>query len=327
MPIAIVVVLVLVGVVAFVVVSRRGGTAGRGVPMPESIAPPAPGRADGLGARVRSIFRGATAQDEDWRRLEELLLRADVGPETARRIVDDVRARYEADGDAVALIRDELVSLLEGDASLHLGDGELTVFMVVGVNGSGKTTTIGKLAAWLSRQGHRVGLANSDTYRAAAAEQLDVWAKRAGVPLVSQERGADPGAVAYDAVQAAKARGTDVLIVDTAGRLHTAAPLMDELRKLRRVLEKANGRPPDEVLLVLDATTGQNGIAQATAFTEAVDVTGVALTKFDGTAKGGVLLAVRERLGVPVKLVGMGERLDDLEPFDPRAFADRILGG
>ncbi|HEX2425287.1 MAG TPA: signal recognition particle-docking protein FtsY [Actinomycetota bacterium] len=327
MPIAIVVVLVLVGVVAFVVVSRRGGTAGRGVPMPESIAPPAPGRADGLGARVRSIFRGATAQDEDWRRLEELLLRADVGPETARRIVDDVRARYEADGDAVALIRDELVSLLEGDASLHLGDGELTVFMVVGVNGSGKTTTIGKLAAWLSRQGHRVGLANSDTYRAAAAEQLDVWAKRAGVPLVSQDRGADPGAVAYDAVQAAKARGTDVLIVDTAGRLHTATPLMDELRKLRRVLEKANGRPPDEVLLVLDATTGQNGIAQATAFTEAVDVTGVALTKFDGTAKGGVLLAVRERLGVPVKLVGMGERLDDLEPFDPRAFADRILGG
>ncbi len=327
MPIAIVVVLVLVGVVAFVVVSRRGGTAGRGVPMPGSIAPPAPGRADGLGARVRSIFGGATAHGEDWRRLEELLLRADVGPETARRIVDDVRARYEADGDAVALIRDELVSLLEGDASLHLGDGELTVFMVVGVNGSGKTTTIGKLAAWLSRKGHRVGLANSDTYRAAAAEQLDVWAKRAGVPLVSQERGADPGAVAYDAVQAAKARGTDVLIVDTAGRLHTATPLMDELRKVRRVLEKANGRPPDEVLLVLDATTGQNGIAQATAFTEAVDVTGVALTKFDGTAKGGVLLAVRERLGVPVKLVGMGERLDDLEPFDPRAFADRILGG
>jgi fused signal recognition particle receptor len=172
-----------------------------------------------------------------------------------------------------------------------------------------------------------VSLANSDTYRAAAAEQLDVWAKRAGVPLVSQERGADPGAVAFDAVQAARARGMDVLIVDTAGRLHTAQPLMDELRKVRRVLEKANGRPPDEVLLVLDATTGQNGIAQATAFTEAVDVTGVALTKFDGTAKGGVLLAVRERLGVPVKLVGVGERLDDLEVFDPRAFADRILEG
>jgi fused signal recognition particle receptor len=144
---------------------------------------------------------------------------------------------------------------------------------------------------------------------------------------VSQERGADPGAVAFDAVRSAKARGTDVLIVDTAGRLHTAQPLMDELRKVRRVLEKANGRAPDEVLLVLDATTGQNGIAQATAFTEAVDVTGVALTKFDGTAKGGVLLAVRERLGVPVKLVGVGERLDDLEPFDAQAFADRILQG
>ncbi|MGZ4124345.1 MAG: signal recognition particle-docking protein FtsY [Actinomycetota bacterium] len=325
--IAIVVVLVLVGVVGFVVVSRRRRAAGRGVPKPGSVAPPAPGRADGLGARVRSIFTGATAQDEDWRRLEELLLRADVGPETARRIVADVRARYEAGGDAVVSLRDELVSLLEGDASLNLRDGQLAVFMVVGVNGSGKTTTIGKLAAWLSRNGHRVGLANSDTYRAAAAEQLDVWAKRAGVPLVSQERGADPGAVAFDAVQAAKARGTDVLIVDTAGRLHTATPLMDELRKVRRVLEKANGRPPDEVLLVLDATTGQNGIAQATAFTEAVEVTGVALTKFDGTAKGGVLLAVRERLGVPVKLVGVGERLDDLEPFDPRAFADRILGG
>jgi fused signal recognition particle receptor len=325
--IAIVVVLVLVGAVGFVVVSRRRGAAGRDVPKPGSVAPPAPGRADDLGARVRSIFTGAAAQDDDWRRLEELLLRSDVGPETARRIVADVRARYEAGGDAVASLRDELVSLLEGDASLNLRDGELAVFMVVGVNGSGKTTTIGKLAAWLSRKGHRVGLANSDTYRAAASEQLDVWAKRAGVPLVSQERGADPGAVAFDAVQAAKARGTDVLIVDTAGRLHTATPLMDELRKVRRVLEKANGRPPDEVLLVLDATTGQNGIAQATAFTEAVDVTGVALTKFDGTAKGGVLLAVRERLGVPVKLVGVGERLDDLEPFDPRAFADRILGG
>jgi fused signal recognition particle receptor len=319
----------VVAVLAFtVVVRRRRGAIERGVATPApSAKPTSPGRADGLGARVRSIFAGAAPRDDDWHRLEEVLLRADVGPETTRRIVADVRERYEAGGDAVALLRDELVTLLEGDASLNLRDGDLAVVMVVGVNGSGKTTTIGKLAAWLSRDGHRVGLANSDTYRAAAAEQLDVWAKRAGVPLVSQERGADPGAVAFDAVQAARARGSDVLIVDTAGRLHTATPLMDELRKVRRVLEKANGRAPDEVLLVLDATTGQNGIAQATAFTEAVDVTGVALTKFDGTAKGGVLLAVRERLGVPVKLVGVGERLDDLEAFDPRAFADRILEG
>jgi len=316
------IVVVLAVVAGFVVSSRR-----RGAPAPSAGVARAPSRPDGLAARVRSIFAGRAVGEDDWRRLEDVLVRADVGPETARRIVADVRARYREGGDAVALLRDELVGLLEGDAALNLRDGDLAVFMVVGVNGSGKTTTIGKLAAWLSRRGRTVGLANSDTYRAAAAEQLDVWAKRAGVPLVSQERGADPGAVAFDAVRSAKARGTDVLIVDTAGRLHTAQPLMDELRKVRRVLEKANGRAPDEVLLVLDATTGQNGIAQATAFTEAVDVTGVALTKFDGTAKGGVLLAVRELLGVPVKLVGVGERLDDLEPFDAQAFADRILQG
>jgi fused signal recognition particle receptor len=331
-PVVAVAVIALLALLAGFVVLRRRGDATRGDIATKKrsaprTTPAAPARADGLAARVRSIFAGRTAGDEDWRRLEELLLRADVGPTTARRIVSDVRDRYEAGGDAVTSLREELVSLLEGDASLHLRDDGLAVFMVVGVNGSGKTTTIGKLAAWLSRLGRTVSLANSDTYRAAAAEQLDVWARRAGVPLVSQERGADPGAVAFDAVQAARARGTDVLIVDTAGRLHTAQPLMDELRKVRRVLEKANGRAPDEVLLVLDATTGQNGIAQAAAFTEAVDVTGVALTKFDGTAKGGVLLGVRERLGVPVKLVGVGERLEDLEPFDPRAFADRILEG
>jgi fused signal recognition particle receptor len=313
---------VLIVAVGFVAVRQRGAGGDRAVAVRPA---PAAARPDGLGARVRSIFAGP-AEEQDWRRLEDLLVRADVGPRTAARIVADVRARYASGGDAVALLREELVSALEGDGELRVRDGDLSVFMVVGVNGSGKTTTIGKLAARLSLQGHKVGLANSDTYRAAAAEQLDVWASRAGVSMVSQERGADPAAVAFDAVQAARARGTDVLIVDTAGRLHTATPLMDELRKVRRVLEKANGRAPDEVLLVLDATTGQNGLAQAEAFTEAVDVTGVALTKFDGTAKGGVLLAVRERLGVPVKLVGVGERLDDLETFDPGAFADRVLG-
>jgi fused signal recognition particle receptor len=330
LAIVVAVLLVVVGFVAASAVRRGRNARSGGVAIPaRPAAPRAPARAEGLGARVRSIFSGPTAQEDDWRRLEEALLLADVGPETAIKIVGDVRARYGGDGDAVALLRDELVSLLQGDTSLNLrdGEGELAVFMVVGVNGSGKTTTIGKLAAWLTRKGRTVSVANSDTYRAAAAEQLDVWARRAGVPLVSQQRGADPGAVAFDAVQAARARGNDVLIVDTAGRLHTATPLMDELRKVRRVLERANGRAPDEVLLVLDATTGQNGLAQATAFTQAVDVTGVALTKLDGTAKGGVLLAVRERLGLPVKLVGVGERLDDLEPFDPRSFADRILGG
>jgi fused signal recognition particle receptor len=199
--------------------------------------------------------------------------------------------------------------------------------LVVGVNGAGKTTTIGKLAARLTGEGKRVSIANSDTFRAAASEQLEVWAGRADAHLVRQTRGADPGAVAFDAVHSAQARGSDVLIVDTAGRLHTKQPLMEELKKVRRVIEKAVGRPPDETLLVLDATTGQNGIAQATAFTEAVEVTGVALTKLDGTAKGGVVLAVRDQLGVPVKVVGTGEGVGDLEPFDREAFAARLLDG
>jgi fused signal recognition particle receptor len=196
--------------------------------------------------------------------------------------------------------------------------------MVVGVNGTGKTTTIGKLAHVLTSEGRKVSLAASDTFRAAAGEQLEVWAGRAGAHLVAQTRGADPGAVAFDAVQAARARGSDVLIVDTAGRLHTRQPLMDELRKVKRVLEKAAGRV-EEVLLVLDATTGQNGISQARAFTEAVDVTGVVLTKMDGTARGGIVLAVREELGIPVKLVGTGEGISDLAPFDPASFARQLV--
>jgi fused signal recognition particle receptor len=283
-------------------------------------------KGDGLGARIRSIF-GASADEDPWGRLEELLLKADVGPSTAARIVADVRERYAPGADAVRLVSDEVVEVLGEPDELNLPEGRLAVVMVVGVNGSGKTTTIGKLASRLAGQGRRVSLAGSDTFRAAASEQLDVWARRSGAHLVSQDRGADPGSVAFDAVKAAESRGSNVLIVDTAGRLHTKQPLMDELGKVRRVLEKASGRPPDETLLVLDATTGQNGIAQARAFTEAVEVTGVALTKLDGTAKGGVVLAVREQLGVPVKLIGVGEGVTDLEPFRARAFADRLLGG
>ena len=199
------------------------------------------------------------------------------------------------------------------------------LILVVGVNGTGKTTTIGKLAHLLAKEGLSVSLANSDTFRAAAGEQLQTWATRAGVQLVAQERGADPGAVAFDAVRAAQARGSDVLIVDTAGRLHTRQPLMAELAKVKRVLEKAAGRSPDEVLLVLDATTGQNGIAQARAFTEAVDVTGVVLAKIDGTARGGIVLSVRSELGVPVKLMGTGEGPFDLVPFDAEQFARRLI--
>jgi fused signal recognition particle receptor len=197
--------------------------------------------------------------------------------------------------------------------------------MVVGVNGTGKTTSIGKLARHLQGLGKKVAVANSDTFRAAAGEQLGVWAERAGADYVSQERGADPGAVAFDAVEAAKARDRDVLIVDTAGRLHSKKPLMDELAKVSRVLDKAAGREPDEVLLVLDATTGQNGIAQARAFTEAVGVTGVILAKMDGTAKGGIVLAVHEELGTPVRFVGTGEKLEDLEPFDPTTYAESLV--
>jgi fused signal recognition particle receptor len=196
----------------------------------------------------------------------------------------------------------------------------------VGVNGSGKTTTIGKLAKMLAAQGQRVAFAASDTFRAAAGEQLDVWAERSGARLIAGERGADPGSVAFDAAKSAASKGEDVLIVDTAGRLQTRAPLMDELAKVKRVLEKAAG-DVEEVLLVLDATTGQNGISQASAFTEAAGVTGVALTKMDGTAKGGIVLAIREELGVPVKFIGTGEGEGDLQVFDPRAFAEGLVRG
>jgi fused signal recognition particle receptor len=307
----------------FVILGRR-----RSGLRKHAVAPPRPaGRAEGLGGRVRSIFVGREPAEAEWSRLEELLVLADVGPSTAARITGDLRDRWTPGADPAELLVEDVAALLGGeDASLHLAPDRLSVVLVVGVNGSGKTTTIGKLAARLAREGRNVAVAGSDTFRAAASEQLEVWAARAGAQLVSQQRGADPGAVAFDAVRAALARGTDVLIVDTAGRLHTKTPLMDELGKVRRVIEKAGGTI-DETLLVLDATTGQNGLAQAAAFTEAVDVTGVALTKLDGTAKGGIVLAVRERLGVPVKLIGTGEDLEDLRPFEPRDFAERLLAG
>jgi fused signal recognition particle receptor len=325
--VALVVVLATV-IIAWSIVGSRGRepAPGRAAAPTGSSAPAPVARGAGLGARIKALFAGDRAEDP-WPALEELLLKADVGPSIASRIVADVRGRYAAGADPAALVGDELIEILGADEALHLPPDRLAVVMVVGVNGSGKTTTIGKLAARLAAQDRAVSLAASDTFRAAASEQLDVWAGRAGAHLVSQDRGADPGSVAFDAVKSAEARGSDVLIVDTAGRLHTKQPLMDELQKVRRVLEKAAGRPPDETLLVLDATTGQNGIAQARAFTEAVAVTGVALTKLDGTAKGGVVLAVREQLGVPVKLVGTGEGARDLEIFDPRAFATRLLDG
>jgi fused signal recognition particle receptor len=318
--------LVLVGLVAAGAISRRGRRPA--APAPESArtrtAPPR-GPSGGLAARIRGAF--GTGQLDPWPELERVLISADVGPATSNRIVRDVRERYVAGDDPTALVGAEIRAILGKSEGLGLPVDRLGIVLIVGVNGSGKTTTIGKLASRLAGEGKRVSLAGSDTFRAAASEQLGAWAERSGAHVVSQERGADPGSVAFDAIQAARARSSDVLIVDTAGRLHTKQPLMEELKKVRRVIEKAAGAPPDETLLVLDATTGQNGIAQARAFTEAVEVTGVALTKLDGTAKGGVVLAVRDQLGVPVKLVGTGEGAGDLEAFDADAFATRLLGG
>ncbi len=314
----------LVAAVVATLVVRRGRGEPTGAPaidiMPPRAAIPATA---GLAGRIRSLFeRGAT--EETWRGLEDALIRADVGAAAAAAIVGRVRAVYRPPADPAEVVTAEIAGTFDGDPSWEAPKGTPGIVMVVGVNGTGKTTTIGKLAHRLRTEGRTVTLAASDTFRAAAGEQLDIWADRAGAHLVAAERGADPGSVAFDAVQSARARGSDVLIVDTAGRLHTREPLMEELRKVKRVLEKAAGRV-DEVLLVLDATTGQNGIAQARAFTEAVRVTGVVLAKMDGTARGGIVLAVREELGVPVKLMGTGERPDDLAPFDPRAFARRLV--
>jgi fused signal recognition particle receptor len=307
--------------------ARREAERLRGEPEPEVLTPPVdvsvPERPERLGTRVRSLL-SRDAGENAWRTHHYNLLKADVGPTAASELVERVRARWSRDSDAEALLRDEMIEILGPDSRLSLPDEGLGVILVVGVNGTGKTTTIGKLARRLVGEGHIVSLAGADTYRAAAGEQLEIWAVRAGAHLVSQERGADPGSVVFDAVRSAVARGSDVLIVDTAGRLHTKIPLMDELQKIGRVIEKA-GASVCETLLVLDATTGQNGIAQARAFTEAVDVSGIVLTKLDGTAKGGVVLAVREELGIPVRLVGTGEGLDDLQPFRSALFADRVL--
>jgi fused signal recognition particle receptor len=314
--------------------TREEPSAGAKAPPGKPSAPTAPTptrppavKGDGLGSRIRALFAGKKATAEEWSRLEDLLIRADVGPTAATLLVSRVKERYEdGSSDPAALMAEEIATVLGGDNDLHLRPGELSVIMVVGVNGAGKSTTIGKLAALLGQRGLKVGLANSDTFRAAAGEQLTIWAERSGAHIVTQTRGADPGAVAFDAVQSAKARGDDVLIVDTAGRLHTRQPLMDELGKVKRVLDKAAGDIED-ILLVIDATTGQNGIAQAREFTKAVPLTGVALTKLDGTAKGGIVLAVREELDVPVKLVGTGEQVGDLQPFDARSFANNLLAG
>jgi fused signal recognition particle receptor len=283
-----------------------------------------------LGASVADLF-GRGVNDEAWEGLEEALITADVGVAATMEIVEGLKRRAREEGattpDAVLeLLKQELRSALDvPERSLsRAADEGPTVWLVTGVNGTGKTTTIGKLAAVETREGRTVTLAAADTFRAAAAEQLGVWAERTGAHLVRKDEGADPASVAYESYDAAVGRGSDLLIVDTAGRLHNKRQLMDELGKVKRVLEKQAG-PLEETLLVLDGTTGQNGIAQAQAFLDAVDVTGIALTKLDGSSKGGIVVAVQRELGLPVKLVGLGEEIDDLAPFDPDLFVEGLF--
>jgi fused signal recognition particle receptor len=258
-----------------------------------------------------------------WERLEEALIRADVGVRATAELVRRLEARGEL-GDLNAALGEEIGSLFGEPPTLGVSDRP-SVILVVGVNGTGKTTTIGKLAEQLRRHGRSVVVAAADTFRAAAEEQLEIWADRAGASFVGAERGADPASVAYEGIEAATREGRDVVIVDTAGRLHTQANLMDELAKVRRVIAGKLEGAPHETLLVVDATTGQNGLVQARLFGDAVGVTGVALTKLDGSAKGGIAVAIAYELGLPVKLIGVGEQLEDLRPFDAEDFARALV--
>ena len=286
---------------------------------------------EALGAELSaSLFE--TVDAETWERLEEALIMADVGARTTAEVVGRLEAEVEAGRvEGAAAIRDRLVELLaelaaSGRTTIDLRPRPAVV-MIVGVNGTGKTTTVGKLAWHLQREaGLSVTLAAADTYRAAAVEQLTTWAERAGCDIVRAETGQDAGAVVFDAISAAEARATDVVIVDTAGRLHTRHDLMEELSKVRRVIDKKLGAGPSETLIVVDSTTGQNGLRQAKVFSDAVEVSGVALTKLDGSAKGGIALAIAGELDIPVKLIGVGEGIEDLRPFDAEEFAAALLG-
>ena len=283
-----------------------------------------------LAGYVGSVLSRTTIDDETWDELEEALVRADVGVAATTALLDDLRRRVKAEGitspqELVDALKDDLKkSLAPADRGLRYEPGAPNVWLFVGVNGVGKTTSIGKVAHQQQVEGRTVILAAGDTFRAAAAEQLDLWAHRVDAPLVRGAEGGDPGAVVFDAIERAAARGIDVVLADTAGRLHTKSNLMEELGKIRRVAERPPGRVT-EVLLVIDATTGQNGLVQARQFAEAADVTGVVLTKLDGTAKGGIALAIQTELGSPIKLVGLGETVEDLVEFDPEEFVEALF--
>jgi len=282
--------------------------------------------------KVTGLFSGDSALDDDFfEELEELLIQADIGIHTTMELIDDLKyivdeRDLETPSELYDIFKDELSDMLQDEeGKLELKQG-LNIMMVVGVNGSGKTTTIAKVAKRFKEDGKDVMLAAGDTFRAGAIDQLQVWGDRLGVPVIAQSEGSDSAAVAYDAVQSAKAKDMDLLIVDTAGRLHTQKNLMKELQKVRNIIGKEAGEGiPVEVLLVLDATNGQNAISQAKLFNEAVNVDGIALTKLDGTAKGGVVVAVKNELGIPIKLIGVGEAAEDLQNFNPEEFVDALF--
>lgn len=283
--------------------------------------------------QISSLFGASDIDDELWDDLEALLIQADVGVETTQELIEKVRERVRQEGvtkaaDAEHILKDEMRQLLDGyTPSIVDKPRILTVILVVGVNGSGKTTSIAKLARYYQQAGKKVTLAAADTFRAAAIDQLKIWGERAGVPVVAHQPNADPGAVVFDAIKSGLARKQDIVIIDTAGRLHTKFNLMKELEKLRSIARKQVHAAPHETLLVLDATTGQNAVSQAKHFKDSVDITGVVLTKLDGTAKGGVVFAIGKTLGVPVRFVGTGEGIDDLSPFDSQAFVDGLFAG
>jgi fused signal recognition particle receptor len=286
-----------------------------------------------LGHSLLGLLGGGDLDEASWEEVEDTLLIADLGPTVTTSVVTQLRSRLASkdvrtDADAREVLREVLITELQPglDRSVRAlpHDDHPSVLLVVGVNGTGKTTTVGKLARVLVADGRRVVLGAADTFRAAAADQLETWASRVGAEVVRGAEGADPASVAFDAVDKGIAAGADVVVIDTAGRLHTKTGLMDELGKVKRVVMRRAA--VDEVLLVLDATIGQNGLAQARVFAEVVDITGAVLTKLDGTAKGGIVFRVQQELGVPVKLVGLGEGPDDLAPFEPAAFVDALLG-
>ncbi len=285
---------------------------------------------DSIMGQIDGLLKSFTKIDEElFEELEELLVMGDVGVNTAGHICDELRARVKKEGvkDPAlinGMLKDIISEMLSGGQELDMSTAP-SVILVIGVNGVGKTTTIGKMAAAFKQQGKKVIMAAADTFRAAAIDQLQIWAERSGADIVRQNEGSDPAAVVFDAISAAKARGADVIICDTAGRLHNKRHLMDELAKINRIIDRELPDCSKEILLVLDATTGQNAVNQAREFKNAVGITGIVLTKLDGTAKGGVVLAIKEGLGIPVKYIGVGEQIDDLQPFDPQDFTEALF--